>query len=218
MRWGPAEGLLIPIAATSTARRFSHNPLWLMRRAVRRPVVPEVTARMSSSVCRLPFIRSSPLPSRISSTPLAAAASLCSCAGSQAPGRNEGVRSVPQPDTMQHPGRNYHYGAACDHDFPNARSQWPDERWRKPADRAALLSFTTARVYGILCSASAAASGREIYALDLLRHARLLGRRRGQEIGRSEQRESGRLVRPTRGRGLTFLLGGADKCNSAATL
>ena len=37
----------------------------------------EVTARISSSVCRLPFIRSSPLDSRISSTPFAAAASLC---------------------------------------------------------------------------------------------------------------------------------------------
>ena len=34
---------------------------WLMRRAVRRPVLDEVTARMSSSVCRLPFISSSPL-------------------------------------------------------------------------------------------------------------------------------------------------------------
>ena len=34
---------------------------WLMRRAVRRPVAPDVTARISSSVCRLPFIRSSPL-------------------------------------------------------------------------------------------------------------------------------------------------------------
>ena len=34
---------------------------WLIRRAVRRPVLLEVTSRMSSSVCRLPFIRSSPL-------------------------------------------------------------------------------------------------------------------------------------------------------------
>jgi hypothetical protein len=49
---------------------------WLMRRAVRRPVVPEVTARMSSSVCKLPFIKSSPLDRRISSTAFAAAASL----------------------------------------------------------------------------------------------------------------------------------------------
>ena len=43
---------------------------WLIRRAVRRPVVPDVTARISSSVCRLPFISSSPLASRTSSTAL----------------------------------------------------------------------------------------------------------------------------------------------------
>ena len=49
---------------------------WLIRRAVRRPVLPEVTSRMSSSVWRLPFIRSSPLDSRMSSTPFIAAASL----------------------------------------------------------------------------------------------------------------------------------------------
>ena len=42
---------------------------WLMRRAVRRPVLLDVTARINSSVCRLPFIRSSPLASRMSSTP-----------------------------------------------------------------------------------------------------------------------------------------------------
>ena len=39
---------------------------WLMRRPVRRPVDDAVTARMSSSVCRLPFISSSPLASRMS--------------------------------------------------------------------------------------------------------------------------------------------------------
>ena len=50
---------------------------WLIRRAVRRPVADAVTARISSSVCRLPFISNSPLPSWISSTALAAAASLC---------------------------------------------------------------------------------------------------------------------------------------------
>src|SRR6516162_3314025 len=49
---------------------------WLIRRAVRKPVVLEVTARVNSSVCRLPFIRSSPLDSRMSSTPFIAAASL----------------------------------------------------------------------------------------------------------------------------------------------
>jgi hypothetical protein len=37
--------------------------VWLIRRAVRRPVLLEVTSRMSSSVCRLPFINSSPLDS-----------------------------------------------------------------------------------------------------------------------------------------------------------
>ena len=50
---------------------------WLIRRAVRSPVLDDVTARISSSVCRLPFISISPLPSRTSSTPFAAAASLC---------------------------------------------------------------------------------------------------------------------------------------------
>src|SRR5215469_11487215 len=49
---------------------------WLIRRLVRRPLAPAVTARINSSVCRLPFIRSSPLASRTSATPLAAAASL----------------------------------------------------------------------------------------------------------------------------------------------
>ena len=34
---------------------------WLIRRAVRRPVDEDVTARINSSVCRLPFISSSPL-------------------------------------------------------------------------------------------------------------------------------------------------------------
>ena len=34
---------------------------WLIRRAVRRPVLRDVTSRISSSVCRLPFISSSPL-------------------------------------------------------------------------------------------------------------------------------------------------------------
>ena len=50
---------------------------WLMRRAVRKPVSAAVTARISSSVCRLPFISISPWPARMSSTALAAAASLC---------------------------------------------------------------------------------------------------------------------------------------------
>ena len=50
---------------------------WLMRRSVRRPVAEAVTSCISSSVCRLPFIRSSPLPSRISATARAAASWLC---------------------------------------------------------------------------------------------------------------------------------------------
>ena len=49
---------------------------WLTRRAVRRPVSRDTTAPMSSSVCRLPFISASALPSRTSSTALAAEASL----------------------------------------------------------------------------------------------------------------------------------------------
>ena len=50
---------------------------WLIRRAVRRPVSLATTSLISSSVCRLPFIRSSALPARTSSTALAAAAWLC---------------------------------------------------------------------------------------------------------------------------------------------
>ena len=52
----------------------SMTKTWLIRRSVRRPVAEAVTSRISSSVCRLPFIRSSPLPSRISATARAAAA------------------------------------------------------------------------------------------------------------------------------------------------
>src|SRR5574340_379140 len=47
---------------------------WLTRRAVRRPVSRRTTAPISSSVCKLPFIRASALPSRTSSTALAAEA------------------------------------------------------------------------------------------------------------------------------------------------
>ena len=43
---------------------------WLMRRSVRSPPAFAVTLRIISSVCRLPFIRTSPLPSWISSTAL----------------------------------------------------------------------------------------------------------------------------------------------------
>ena len=55
----------------------SMTKTWLIRRSVRRPVAEAVTSRISSSVCRLPFISSSPLPSRISATARAAAAWLC---------------------------------------------------------------------------------------------------------------------------------------------
>lgn len=47
---------------------------WLTRRAVRSPVSRLTTAPISSSVCRLPFISASALPSRTSSTARAAAA------------------------------------------------------------------------------------------------------------------------------------------------
>jgi hypothetical protein len=40
----------------------SMTKTWLMRRSVRRPVAAAVTACISSSVCRLPFISMSPLP------------------------------------------------------------------------------------------------------------------------------------------------------------
>ena len=43
-----------------------------MRRAVRSPVSRLTTAPISSSVCRLPFISASALPSRTSSTAFAA--------------------------------------------------------------------------------------------------------------------------------------------------
>ena len=45
---------------------------WLTRRAVRSPVSRCTTAPISSSVCRLPFISASALPSRTSSTAFAA--------------------------------------------------------------------------------------------------------------------------------------------------
>ena len=50
---------------------------WLTRRAVRSPVSRLTTAPISSSVCRLPFISASALPSRTSSTALSADAWLC---------------------------------------------------------------------------------------------------------------------------------------------
>ena len=55
----------------------SMTKTWLMRRPVRRPVSRFITAPISSSVCRLPFISSSALPARTSSTAFSAAAWLC---------------------------------------------------------------------------------------------------------------------------------------------
>src|ERR687897_84947 len=50
---------------------------WLIRRSVRRPVSFRTTSAISSSVCRLPFIRASASPLRTISTALAAEAWLC---------------------------------------------------------------------------------------------------------------------------------------------
>ena len=65
------------INSVSACDGTSMTKTWLIRRAVRKPVLEDVTARISSSVCRLPFINNSPCPALISSTALAAAASLC---------------------------------------------------------------------------------------------------------------------------------------------
>src|ERR1051326_2986924 len=63
---------------------------WLILLAVRNPVLLEVISRISSSVCRLPFIRSSPLPSWIKATAFAAAIS-----GSATSTISQAVRSRP---------------------------------------------------------------------------------------------------------------------------
>jgi hypothetical protein len=47
---------------------------WLIRRSVLSPVSRDATAARSSSECKLPFIRTSPLPARTSSTAFAAEA------------------------------------------------------------------------------------------------------------------------------------------------
>ena len=70
----------------------SKMKIWLIRRSVRRPVLEAVTARISSSVWRLPFINSSPWPARINSTALAAAASQSS-RGSRDGNHQDGTRS-----------------------------------------------------------------------------------------------------------------------------
>ena len=64
---------------------------WLIRRSVRRPVAEAATSFISSSVCRLPFISSSPLPSRISATAWAAAAWLCGASTMLAAGNVDAV-------------------------------------------------------------------------------------------------------------------------------
>ena len=58
---------------------------WLIRRSVRSPLSCATTAPISSSVCRLPFIRASALPSRTSATALAAELWLCAEATTGSP-------------------------------------------------------------------------------------------------------------------------------------
>jgi hypothetical protein len=56
--------MLIAASVMNKVSACPNTPItktWLMRRAVRRPVDFAVTLRISSSVCRLPFINSSPL-------------------------------------------------------------------------------------------------------------------------------------------------------------
>ncbi len=60
---------------------------WLMRRLVRRPALADSTADISSSVCRLPFIKASTSPLPASSAPRAAAAWLCSTSSMAMPSR-----------------------------------------------------------------------------------------------------------------------------------
>ena len=57
--------------------RNIHHKAVADARAVRMPVSRATTAPINSSVCRLPFIRASALPSRTSSTALAAESWLC---------------------------------------------------------------------------------------------------------------------------------------------
>ena len=68
---------------------------WLMRRAVRMPVSRATTAPISSSVCRLPFIRASARPARTSSTALAAESWLCwASTSSKAPMSSEALAAT----------------------------------------------------------------------------------------------------------------------------
>ena len=61
---------------------------WLTRRAVRNPISRLTTAAISSSVCRLPFISASALPSRTSRTAVVAAASLCGASTISTPAKS----------------------------------------------------------------------------------------------------------------------------------
>ena len=93
---------------------------WLMRRSVRRPVAFAVTARISSSVCRLPFISSSPLAFVDQLDGLAAAASLCGASTISKPpmsrpclrGRVPDLRRRPDQDRLDDAGFGRLDGAA----------------------------------------------------------------------------------------------------------
>ena len=61
---------------------------WLMRRPVRSPVSRLATSASSSSEWRLPFMRSSALPSRTSATAFSAAAWLCGTSTISTPSRS----------------------------------------------------------------------------------------------------------------------------------
>ena len=71
-------GKMLTAASVTNSRRgyvgTSITNTWLMRRAVRRPVVDGTIAAISSSVWRLPFISASTWPRRAISTAISAAA------------------------------------------------------------------------------------------------------------------------------------------------
>ena len=80
---------------------------WLIRRAVRMPVSRATTAPISSSVCRLPFISASALPSRTSSTAFAAESWLC------ADSLDRKLRNVELPPAVQRRGCGQADRPAC---------------------------------------------------------------------------------------------------------
>src|SRR2546423_1233076 len=80
--------ILIAASVINTVSLYAGTSItktWLIRLSVRRPLPFAVTLRISSSVCRLPFISISPLAAWISSTAFAAAASLCGASISSNP-------------------------------------------------------------------------------------------------------------------------------------